>query len=441
MIAATSPLRILLVGLNFAPEPTGIAPYTARIVAALVAEGHEVAVLTTHAHYPWWRFVDGRPAWTTVEVIDGAVVTRLRHRLPKVPVGVARALSELSFGARAVGRRWRRPDVVVAVSPALLATAAVVARARAQGIPVGVIVQDLYTAGAQELQAGRGARLVGVLESWVLRRADAVSVIHQRFLDRLRRTIGIDGDRVTVIRNWTHLAVSTPPERDAARGRLGWDDDRTIVLHAGAMGEKQGLVDVVEAARIAHGRGLDLLFLLVGDGGQRAALEVAGRGLPTLSIRPPLPDSEFVDALAGADLLLVHERPGVGEVGVPSKLTSYFLAGVPVLAAVAANGTAAEEVRAAGAGLVVPPGSPSDLVDAVLAAVSDDRRAVWARAGRAYCDEILGEETALRRYVAWVEGLAGSARFGYRGHQGRHAEGRPTSGQDARSMRSTRVAE
>jgi colanic acid biosynthesis glycosyl transferase WcaI len=81
-------------------------------------------------------------------------------------------------------------------------------------------------------------------------------------------------------------------------------------------------------------------------------------------------NTEFTDVLAAADVLLLHERAGVVEMCVPSKLTSYFAAGRPVLAATSPRSAAAHEISASGAGTVVDPGDPSVLLEALRSLAS-----------------------------------------------------------------------
>lgn len=121
-------LRILVVGINYAPEPTGIAPYTSGMCRGLQDLGHDVRVITAMPHYPQWTIARADKVWARDEVVDGVPVRRLLHYVPARPTGVRRALSELSFGLRSVMTRWGRPDVVVCVSPALLAVCAAIMR-------------------------------------------------------------------------------------------------------------------------------------------------------------------------------------------------------------------------------------------------------------------------------------------------------------------------
>ena len=70
-------MRILLVGSNYAPEETGIAPYTTGIAEHFAGHGHAVTVLTGFPSYPESRVYDGygRLPWKR-EAIRGVSVRR-----------------------------------------------------------------------------------------------------------------------------------------------------------------------------------------------------------------------------------------------------------------------------------------------------------------------------------------------------------------------------
>lgn len=399
-----------MLGINFTPEPSGIAPYTTRMAYGLSDRGHRVRVVTSYPHYPEWRVARDYRGWRMREQSNDTEVTRVRHYVPSQPTSGRRVLSEMSFGSRLLGERPVRADVVLCASPALISTAMVAATAagRRSRAAFGVVVQDLYSAGLRE-SAGAGGRVEALmtrLESWTLRRADGVAVIHDRFRDQVVGTLGVDGDRVDVIRNWTHIpTVDGSFDRVATRAALGWGDE-LVVLHTGAMGDKQGLSNVVDAARLAQATGAPMRFVLLGDGKQRADLERHAIGCRAITIANALPEADFVRALRSADLLLVNEKPGVAEMAVPSKLTSYFSAGVAVLAATEPTSTTAEELQASGAGLRIDPGDPGALVSAALR-LRDDHRARLDMGSRGldYCARLLSEERALDAYDAWVRKL------------------------------------
>lgn len=403
-------MRVLVVGINYAPEATGIAPYTSAVAAHLAELGHDVRVLTTFPHYPEWRFTAGRPPRVRRERLNGVAVTRVRHLLPKSSTGVTRLLSEVSFGMRAAFARWHRPDLLILVSPALFATATVLLRTKltALRVPTVVWVQDLYTRGLAELADGqtasRAVRLISFVESWVVRSADRVATIHDSFAASVRE-LGASAPAVDVVRNWTHIG-SPLIEREAVRRRRGWRDDETIVLHAGNMGKKQQLENVVEAARLADEQERPVRFVLLGHGSERRTLEELATGVQRVELWDPLPDEEYEATLHAADILLVNESPALREMAVPSKLTSYFATALPVVAATQSGSVTAAEVRSAGGGLVVDPGRPDLLLRAALT-LREDRAlaATLGRRGRAYGERRLSEASALA-HLEEILGLA-----------------------------------
>ena len=171
------------------------------------------------------------------------------------------------------------------------------------------------------------------------------------------------------------------------------------------MGAKQGLEHVVDAAALADQSEDRLKIVLMGDGNQREDLERRAKGSRTIDIIDGVPESEFTDVLAAADVLLLHERPGVVEMRVPSKLTSYFAAGRPVLAATGGRSTAAEEIRASGAGIVIEPGDPEALLEGMRSLASRPVSNEMGMRGQAYARESLSEIDALDAYRSWVDGL------------------------------------
>lgn len=410
-------LDVLVLGLNYAPEPTGIAPYTSGMVSGLRNRGHQVSVVTTFPHYPAWRVDEGFSGWRRHESVDGISVTRMRHYVPRQPSPGKRVMSELSFGARLLFAEWGAPDVVVCPSPALFSTALAAVRATSgRSRPAfGVIVQDLYASGVGETgQAGRRtAQALSRVEGWVLRQADGVSVIHDRFKRRVVESFNVPAHRVEVIRNWAHVPSVGRFDREGFRRWMGWGDE-TIVLHTGAMGEKQGLANVVAAGRAAERAGAPLRFVLVGQGSQRAELERVAHGCRAVEIRDPLPNGAYARALRAADILLVNERPGVKEMAVPSKLTSYFSAGIAVLAATEEDSTTAEEVAASGAGVRVGPGDPEALVAAALHLRGNRELSTeLGSRGPAYCAKVLSEASSLDAYEAWMLKLHHRRHEGY----------------------------
>jgi colanic acid biosynthesis glycosyl transferase WcaI len=48
-------LRVLIHGLNYAPEKVGVGRYTGEMADWLAQRGHDVRVVTAPPYYPEWR--------------------------------------------------------------------------------------------------------------------------------------------------------------------------------------------------------------------------------------------------------------------------------------------------------------------------------------------------------------------------------------------------
>lgn len=388
---------------NYAPEPSGNAPYVTSLAEGLVASGRfEVRVITAHPYYPDWRIAPGYGEWAHDEERAGVTLRRKLHYVPRRPTAARRLLSELSFGLRSVFTRWGRPDVIVLVSPSMFACALTMIRARLlrPRTPVVTWVQDLYTLGVAETGSGAAAaRLVGRVRGALLRAGARTVVIHDRFRQSVERLFGVPSDQVDVVRNWTHIEPVSSDRRAEARRRIGWADDEIIALHSGNMGVKQGLETVVRAAALVNEEGPKIRFVLLGGGNQRDRLVAAGEGVPALDFIASLPDEDYALALVAADVLLVNELPGVSGMAVPSKLTSYFASGRPVVAATDPGGVTAEEIEASGAGLCVPAGDERALLAAVVEIGADEERAeTFGRSGVEYYRRLLSQTSAMDHF-------------------------------------------
>jgi len=370
-------MKVLLLGINYLPEETGIAPYTAGLAEYLADQGYEVTVVTGLPHYPAWSVFDGY-RWRTWlrEERNGVDVRRRWHYVPGKQSAVRRALYEGTFlltGLSALA--FPRPDAVIGVVPSLSGGLLARLAARRFRVPYGLIFQDLMGQAAEQSGISGGERVASVVraaEGWVARGAAAVGIIAEGFRSYLE-SLGVQPARILRVRNWTHLQNRTV-DRDVVREQLGLPHDAIVCLHAGNMGHKQGLEGVVECARWAAQGDRRLLFVLLGDGSQRSHLEqlAAGYALPNVRFLPIQPASIFPSILAASDILLVNQRGSVRDMSLPSKLTSYFAVGKPLVAAVQLTSEAAREIEASGGGLVVAPDEPKVLLDALQRLADDE---------------------------------------------------------------------
>lgn len=389
------------------PDETGSGPYASDLAEFLAERGHSVTVLAGMPHYPAWRTARSyRGKFRMEEEHAGVRVVRRWHTVPRRQSAVRRAAYELSFFLAAVPFRLRSPpDAVIGVVPSIsggMLARLMAARARAA---YGLIVHDLVGAAASQsgIAGGRqAASFARRAERWMLARATVVVPVTEAFSSYLVG-LGVAPDRIEVLPVWSRTARPSS-ERQQIRERLGWRDDEIIALHAGNMGLKQGLEQLVDAARLAGERHAPIRFVLMGDGNQRERLESIAAGVEKIDLWPLVDGRQLPDVLAAADALILSERPSVREMSMPSKLTAYFVAGRPVISAVDPAGPTAREIERAGAGRIVPAGEPATLIEALLDV---------ARQGEA----IRGDGPQSRRYPHSGGEAGGPAHVADEGHQ------------------------
>lgn len=416
-------MRVLIIGLNYRPELTAIGPYTAGLAEHLVSRGDQVTVLTGLPHCDEWQIAPGTSrALVRKETIDGVAVIRAAHYVPAAQSAIRRALFEGTFGLTGLlaSLRLRHMDAILGVVPNL--SGGILARLTGKRLraPYGLLFQDLMGPAARQsgIAGGRAvARATSAAEAWATTGARAVGVVAKNFIPYLA-SLGVAPSRIHHVPNWSRLAAPqlSPVE---TRAHFGWPNEHQIVLHAGNLGLKQGLEQVVKAARLAAERGDPVRFVLSGGGNQAVAIRGAAQDLANVSLLGVQPDGMHASLLAAANVLLLSERPTQVDMSLPSKLTSYFAAGRPIIAAVPLGGGSAAEVERSGAGIAVPPGNPEALLGALARLRSEPALvAELAAAGPAYAEANTAAGPCLARAAALVDTIAGRASTA----SGRHLE-------------------
>jgi colanic acid biosynthesis glycosyl transferase WcaI len=224
---ASSRAKILIHGMNFAPEPLGTGRYTGELAAYLAAQGEAVEVVTSVPHYPGWRVRSPyRAGRYVVEDRDGIRVIRCPLVLHPSGRGIWRLMAPLTFAvAAAPVVIWRilrsRPDVVICVEPTLFSAPAVVAAAKIVGARSILHVQDLEIDAAFSVGHLKGywlQKLAIVFERLMLRRFDLIITISERMRKKIAEK-GVPENSIIVLRNWVERW--TPLATAAAKAANG----------------------------------------------------------------------------------------------------------------------------------------------------------------------------------------------------------------------------
>ena len=397
-------MRLLVVGLNFAPEPIGVGKYTGEMAAWLAARGHEMVVVTAPPYYPWWRHCKNYSYWRwNSEIWRSCRVTRCPIYVPHRVNGWRRILHLVSFAVSAIpatlcAALYRKPDVLIAVVPTLLSAPIALVTARLVGARAWLHIQDLEFDAGHELY---GAvlrplmRIAFAAERWMLRRFDVVSSISPKMLKEIEQR-GVKPERLVLFTNWVDMSTIFPlPPSVSLRRELGIAEDRCIVLYSGSMGEKQGLETVLAAARLlAADRTSPSLFVLAGEGHARRRFETEAHNLPNVIFLPVQPEERFNEFLNFGDIHLLPQRSAVADLVLPSKLCAILAAGKPLIATVTSDTQIAQIIGPAGA--IVPPDDPGALATAIRALAGDlpRRQAMGDRAFK-IAQDMFDRETVL----------------------------------------------
>ena len=163
-----------------------------------------------------------------------------------------------------------------------------------------------------------------------------------------------------------------PDERAALRRTLGIEAGTRVVLFVGHLVPVKALDVLLRAWALVPSHGLDgpaARLILIGEGGERAALERLARQegvAERVEFLGPLPQAVVADWIAAADLLCL---PSHAE-GSPNVVVEALASGTPVVASRVGGipGLVDDGVN----GLLVPPADPPALAAALAAALLRD---------------------------------------------------------------------
>jgi glycosyltransferase involved in cell wall biosynthesis len=418
-------VKILFLTHYYPPEVNAPANRVHEHARAWVRDGHEVTVITGVPNHPRGALFPGYAnRWLQEERIDGVRVLRTWMYVTANEGFVKRTANYALFMATAILASFRaeRPDVVVATSPQFFCGIAGAVVGALKRRPFVLEVRDLWPESIVALgQLRRGSlalRLLEAIERWLYHRARGVVVVTRAFARHVAAR-GVAEPRIALVYNGIDGDIWAPrppqPKLLEAHGVGG----AFRVGYVGTLGLAHGLGTVLGAAqKLAESVGsdptdsLDVHFVFVGDGADRARIEQEARqrGLANVHFTGLLPRSEVPDWLASLDVLLVMLRDlPVFETVIPSKLFEFAAMERPIVLS-APKGEVREMVEGAGVGLAIDAENPVQLADAIALLRREPERArqLAARA-RAWAERGFRREVQAERMAAFLAEVAGVA--------------------------------
>jgi colanic acid biosynthesis glycosyl transferase WcaI len=453
-------VRILIHGLNFAPELVGVGKFTGEMAEWLAERGHEVRVVTAPPFNPASKVSPGYSSWRyrredsvyprvvntsdqelirlgsrhvspasvslaatratgdsvqsallvseqlpENEVSEGGKLSVFRCPLwvPRRPGAAERIVHLASFAFSSFWSMMRqvpwRAQVVIAIEPTLFCAPNAWVTARLTGAKIWFHIQDLEADAAFELGLLTSARLrqiVWSLEQKAMRAFGRVSTISEKMLIRVTQK-GVNPINCVLFPNWVDTKAIFPLQNPSVlRAELGVSPKAIVALYSGTMAQKQGLDVLADAIRKLAHRN-ELQFVFCGDGPSKPILADLASQLKNVHLIPLQPVERLNELLNLADIHLLPQRGNAADLVMPSKLTGMLASGRPVVASASAGTQLAEVVD--GRGIVVPPEDVAALAWAIdqLASHSGLREKL-GRSARSYAVSYLEKDTVLQRF-------------------------------------------
>jgi glycosyltransferase involved in cell wall biosynthesis len=358
----------------FPPEIGSASHLFYEFARGLTDRGHKVTVVTTFpreynlAKEDLLLPLKYRRGVFLKEKLDGINVIRFRSPAPKYSP-TFRGMEHFFVPVLILfGGLFAKSDVIVVYTPPLPIVFAGWFLSKIKRIPLIITIQDLYPQAVIDLGFLRNPILIKIfrlLEKLIYVLSDKIIV----YSESNKRYIATKTHRnkIAIIPNWHDRAIKVSEKHNELRKKLDIEG-KFVVTYAGIMSYSQDLETVIKAAEVLKDQ-KNIVFLLVGDGPQKKAIErnVNSSKLNNVIMLPFQPREKYAMLLAASDICLVTlDINKVTYPAVPRKLNDIMAAGRVVIANVPLTGDVPKIIREANCGYFVEPKNPEKLANAIL---------------------------------------------------------------------------
>lgn len=404
--------RILLIGYNFYPEPTGIGKYSGEMMPWLANHGYECSVLTAYPYYPYWQVqppYEEKSSWYLTESMPVAspgslTVHRVPMFIPRSPSGLKRILLDMSFSVTAFIKLvqlliTKEFDYVIAIAPSFQFGLLGVIGQKIWKAKLIYHIQDMQIEAARDLHMIKSTRIINWMfrvEKYIFDRADTISSISEGMVDRIAQKAR---KPVVLFPNWADVNLIHPlPDRTALKVAFGLASTDQVVLYSGAIGEKQGLEAILYAAQSFNDQP-NVKFVICGSGPYEKNLRALTDSLQLRNVVfLPLQPVERLNALLNmADVHLVIQKANTSDLVMPSKLTNILSVGGLAIVTANPDSTLYKLVKKYDIGLLVQAENQAALNAGLQTALTSNMVTIRHNA-RAYAEQYLAIDNVMHTF-------------------------------------------
>jgi glycosyltransferase involved in cell wall biosynthesis len=406
-------VKILYVSQYFPPEMGAPAARAAELAQHWAQAGHDVSVLTGFPNHPTGVVPqEWRPRLRRLTYHEKAgKVDVFRTWLWPLPNRKAhermRNYASFCISASLRGLTIPRPDVVIATSPQLLVALAGWWLAFARRVPFVFEVRDLWPESLTAVGLGNEDSLLhhalAGIAGFLYERSDRIVVVTAAFRDYLIEHWRVPAEKIAVVENGVETALFAPQpdiSNKAVRSELG-AEGKFLVCYVGTMGMAHGLETLLDAAAQLQQENSTALFLLVGEGAEKARIKslAQARNLKNILFLDQQPREKIPAFISASDAgLVLLKKTDIFKTVIPTKMLEFMSCARPVILGV--EGQAQQIVNDAGAGLTIEPENAKALASAIRQLNADrELGSALGQNGRNYILQHFSRATTAEKYL------------------------------------------